>query len=126
MSIKETAMRYGSMINLINGNSDYSKAPVPEVGMGATILCWSDRHAATIVKVYTPKKIGIKQDKATRVDKNGMTDSGQHYEYSPVDSNPEEVYTLRKNGRWVKQGETATGGGNLAIGYRDEYYDYSF
>jgi hypothetical protein len=63
-------MAIGSLVNLV---LDGSKPHEPEVGMGATILYWSDRSASTIMKVSDDKKhIWISQDKATRVDKNGM------------------------------------------------------
>ena len=51
--------------------------PVPEVGMGATVLHWTDRSPATVVEVF---KIGkavaftVQEDRATRIDQNGMRD----------------------------------------------------
>ena len=44
--------------------------PVPEVGMGATILMVSDRHAATIVEVFGIGKataVNVRRDIATVV-----------------------------------------------------------
>lgn len=42
-------MKYGSLINLL---SDAGKQTIkPEVGMGITILSWTDRDAATIIEV---------------------------------------------------------------------------
>lgn len=35
--------------SLINHLLSHSKEPAPAVGMGATILGWSDRHPATVV-----------------------------------------------------------------------------
>ena len=101
---------------------------VPQVGMGATILSWTDRHAATIVEVDLEKKlprIGIKQDIATRSDKNGMSDS-QDYDYTPNPNATTVYYTFRKDGTWVKEGDKTKGGSRIAIGYRNEYYDFSF
>ena len=46
-------MAIGSLVNLV---LDGSKPHEPEVGMGATILYWSDRSAATIMKVSDDKK----------------------------------------------------------------------
>ena len=57
--------------------------PAPYVGMGATLLSWSDRHAGTIVETFTKNGslyIKVQEDKAIRVDKNGMSES-QSYEY---------------------------------------------
>ena len=68
----------GSMMNHLMVNANH---PKPVVGMGATMCSWSDRTAATIVAV-TPKTITVKCDKATRTDKNGMSDC-QTYSYTP-------------------------------------------
>lgn len=114
----------GSLINHLAGNSRY---PQPEPGMGATILMWTDRHAATIVAVSpSGKQVTIQEDKATRTDNLGMTDSGQNYTYEPNPNAPHRVYTLRKNGAWVLKGDPINGGQRIAIGHRDHYYDYSF
>ncbi len=36
----------------------------PEIGMGVTEICYSDRHAYTIIEVITDKKIVVQQDLA--------------------------------------------------------------
>ena len=115
----------GSLFNLLM--SGPSKV-VPEVNMGATMLGWTDRHAATIVEVDLERakpRIGIKQDIAKRTDKNGMSES-QDYEYSPDPNAPTEYYTFRKDGTWVKEGNPLKGGSRIMIGHREEYYDFSF
>ena len=103
--------------------------PIPEVGMGATILMWTDRHACTIVKVVhngwlPPKKIAVQRDHAKRTDDRGMSDA-QSYEYSPNTEAPIEWFSLRKDGAYVKVGASINGY-RLRIGDRKEYYDYSF
>jgi len=114
-------MNTNSGINLLMSQS---KDALPAVGMGATILMWSDRHAATIVEVSANlKTIVIQQDNAKRTDNNGMSES-QTYEYSPNTDAPRRTYTLRKNGKYVEKGSPMNGL-PLAIGYRREYYDYS-
>lgn len=114
----------GSLINLVSGNARY---PEPKIGMGATILRWTDRDAATVVAVSASgKQVTVQQDKATRTDNLGMTDSGQTYTYEADTNAPKRIYTLRKNGAWVLKGDTLQGGERLAIGRRDTYYDFSF
>jgi hypothetical protein len=98
---------------------------VPEVGMGATINMYTDRHAATIVEVKSPTKIVIQQDSAERTDSNGMSES-QDYAFTPNPKAAKEVYTKRKNGLWIKTGESKGNGTSLHIGQRNEYHDYSF
>jgi len=110
----------GSLVNYImSGRS----ALCPEVGMGATELWWSDRHAYTIVEVSGDKKrIVVQRDIAKRIDRNGFSES-QTYEFTPDPTATRVVVTLRKNGRWVVRGTRHT---TFAIGFRQEYYDYSF
>ena len=78
--------------------------PEPEVGMGATILCWTDRHAATIIEVTSERGrvfLTVQEDKAVRTDKNGMSES-QEYHYSR--DLEARTYTFRKNvdGTWQR------------------------
>ena len=57
-------------------------------------------------KVAQQSQIIVQRDNAKRTDKNGMSET-QQYEYT---ANPEArkvTVTLRKNGRWVTQGESA-------------------
>ena len=113
---------YGSFFNMMMDNS---KPAEPTVGMGATLLLWSDRHAGTIVEVSkNGKMIKWQRDKAVAEFK-GMTDS-QSYSYEPDPHAQIETFTLRKNGRWVKSGYGMRQGGTLSVGHRSEYYDFSF
>lgn len=115
-------MHTNSLVNLITANAN----TVPEVGMGATILSWTDRHAATIVEVSkSGKSIVVQEDNAKRVDTNGMSDA-QNYEHTPNTDAPRITYTLRKNGQWVRQGDPLKGGGRLRVGVRDHHFDFSF
>lgn len=102
------------------------KQALPEVGKGATICYLSDRHAATIIKVSANgKEVTIRQDHARRTDSNGMSEI-QEYEYTPNENGPESIFTLRKNGRYVKLGESMNNGLGIKIGVRREYHDYCF
>lgn len=122
----------GSLVNHLQG--DCTLQPVPVVGMGATLLGWTDRHAATVVGIETLVQEGgkvkkgeilIRRDRAVRIDKNGMSES-QTYEYSEDTAAPTVAYTFRKNGSWVRKGDTLKGGQRVALGHRDEYHDFSF
>jgi hypothetical protein len=113
---------YGSLQNLMAGTS---ATYVPKVGDGATEICWTDRHAATIVEVVSPRHVVVQRDISTRTDKNGMSDD-QQYSYQPDPDAPRVHVTLRQNGRWVVQGQTQKGGTKYALGARRSYHDYSF
>lgn len=123
----------GSLVNHLYSRMTKGQ-PEPEVGMGATILSWTDRYAATVIAWDAKKGIlTVRRDTATRIDKNGMSDA-QEWTYEP---NPEgALYTFRQDkrsggwqevhfkpetGRWAK-----TGGYSLRLGERNEYYDFSF
>lgn len=122
MSLK-LGTQTGSLTNHL-----YSREPPvkPEIGMGATMLGWSDRHACTITAISpSGKSIEVKQDIATRIDKNGMSEL-QEYSYEPDPNTKPVTFTLRKNGKWVLKGSSMNAGTHLLVGKRDQYYDYSF
>lgn len=110
--------------SLINRAMEKSKQKTPEVGMGATILGYTDRNACTIISVE-PKRITVQRDNAIRTDENGMSEI-QRYDINPNPNGVKSVFTLRKNGRWVRETESSNGGTYLLIGERQEYYDFSF
>lgn len=122
----------GSLVNHLMG--DRTLQPVPEVGMGATLLYWSDRHAATIVGIESLVKEGdkvvkgtirVRRDRAIRTDSNGMSES-QSYRFEPDPDSPTMEFTFRKTGAWVCKGQSSKGGLKVGIGHRDEYHDFSF
>jgi hypothetical protein len=113
----------GSLVNYL---MDAKQSPVtPEIGMGVTQLCWSDRHAFTVIDILSPKEIRVQKDRAIRVDNTGMSDS-QKWEFQ---RNPEgSIYhlTLRKNGSWAQKGLSRKNSDGWAIGRREEFFDFSF
>jgi hypothetical protein len=114
-------MEHGSFHNGLFANA---KQPKPEVGMGATVLGWSDRHAGTVIEVSkSGKRIKVRLDKATRIDKNGMSES-QEYTYEPDPDGTEYTFSLRQDGKWRLVGEAK--GKTVALGYRRHYHDFSF
>ena len=140
-------MKLGSQTGSVT-NHIYSRAtkgqPHPVVGMGATILLWTDRHAATITRVYEVRcRVGkavqsllhveVQQDIAARTDSNGFSES-QAYDYQPNPKAHVEYYRFQ-DGRWrqlersEKNGHAlklVNGGHGLRIGDRQEYCDPCF
>ncbi len=93
----------------------------PVVGMGATKHMYSDRLAFTIVRVSPSSRMfWMTRDKVTRTDKLGMTDSGQVYSYESQKGDGMQV-SRRRDGRWKTEDGTIVG-----VGYRNEYYDFSY
>lgn len=112
---------FGSLNNRIMEG----KYPTPKVGDGATILMFTDRAPATVVEVISATKVVIQYDDFERTDKNGMSES-QEYKYSPNQFGTKMTVTLRKNGRWIVEGEAMRNGTAVAFGIREKYYDFSF
>ena len=123
-----------SVINHIMSRSTKGQ-PDPVVGMGATILHWTDRDAGTITKVFAIGKdlaIEVQQDKATRTDTNGMSEM-QTYAYE-ADPNGARSTWRFKAGAWkqvrysedTKRWRLVEAGGGLQIGVRRAYHDFSF
>lgn len=109
--------------------------PEPAVGMGATILMWTDRKAATVTEVF---KVGmltyitIQADKS-KVVKGSSQDGSAEYEFIPDPNGSTTTYRREANGLWTEvRKNKATGrwvktqGAGLRIGERDEYCDPSF
>jgi len=123
----------GSLINHIYSNSVIGQ-PEPFVGMGATLLSWSDRSAGTIVRVFKIGKstaVEVQEDDAQRIDNNGLSES-QEYVFTSNPNAYKETYKMLSNGRWVKMyrnpetNRWIQGTGGLCIGSREKYYDFSF
>jgi hypothetical protein len=108
--------------------------PDPKIGMGATLLAWTDRYPATIVEVRATKHtvyITVQEDDAKRIDKNGLSES-QTYEFTPNQKARKTTFRRGKNGMWQEVHQNDSGrwasceGYGLRIGERDKYYDFSF
>jgi len=125
---------YGSLINRLQERMVVG-APTPTVGMGVTMLSYTDRHPGTIIKVEKSGKgliVTVQADDAKRIDDNGLSES-QEYEYTP---NPKGVIYFYKqkepNTCWTHVYKSAETGryrqsvGGLFIGKREKYYDFSF
>jgi hypothetical protein len=114
----------GSLVNHV-----YSRAvqPTPAVGMGATILAWSDRYAGTIIAVHPDGSFDVQEDKATRTDANGMSES-QTYAYEPNPAGRVHKFRVVKRGKAKGELREAgkRGGYGVMVGVRRKYHDFSF
>jgi hypothetical protein len=106
-------------------------APEPFVGQAATITSYTDRHAAT-VKSWDGKILAVTHDQVKRVDDNGLSES-QTYEYTTDFNGVECHYRRAKDGRWERvffNNQTKrwkkTNSSGLILGFREEYFDFSF
>lgn len=77
----------GSFINMLMSNN----SSTPEVGNGATILSWTDRHAYEVMSVSDDyKRVVIQQYLPERIDNLGMSES-QDYKYEKLNGRDETL-----------------------------------
>lgn len=126
----------GSLINHLHSRAVIGQ-PEPTVGMGVTMLLWSDRRAGTITNVQVVRGktiVTVQTDHATVV-AGSSHDGSAEYNYQPNPKGAEYHFRREDDGRWqqvVISNQTgrwgkATGGGKgLRIGEREEYLDPSF
>ena len=84
--------------------------PAPYIGMGATILHWTDRTAATVVKIEVIRNvtyITTQDDTYVRTDDNGMSES-QNYDYSPNPSGRLRVFKKHPKTTWFHRNRRET------------------
>lgn len=94
---------------------------VPEVGLGCTICYYSDKRAATVTKIISPCKIEVTFNKTKCIDYY----SGD-YEILPELEGAPQVFTKRRNGYWVSEGQPFKDGVLLMLHYQNHYIDPSF
>lgn len=96
---------------------------MPEVGMGATEILWSDRRAKTVVEVLTPNKIVVRENEVVCKDYY----KSDYKILDELSNMPSEIFTRRKSGRWVEMGQPDKYGSVfLVLGHRAHYIDPSF
>lgn len=96
---------------------------MPEVGMGATEILWSDRRAKTVVEVINFNKIVVRENEVECLDYY----AGNYKILDELSKMPSEIFTRRKSGRWVEMGQPDKYGSvYLILGYRAHYIDPSF
>jgi len=121
----------GSLINAIGRQT--KDIVEPKVGVGCTVLMWSDRHPATIVEVSPSKRsVWVVENRYRNVPGhcNAFTED-QKYIIDPLppekmDRKYAEEYTLRKIGKYVAKGSPYLGGSVLLIGVQEVYRDPHF
>ena len=105
--------------------------PHPKIGIGVTLIGWTDRYAGTIIDI-SGGVITVQEDIATRTDANGPSED-QTYKYAPDPNGMQHFYQLKDSkwepvewndlrGVWVSK----QSGYPIQIGQRDQFYDYSY
>jgi hypothetical protein len=137
-----------SLINHLQSRAVIGQ-PEPTIGMGVTLLSWTDRNAGTIVAIEKDKQgrvmIHVTEDDS-RVISGSSFDGSADYAYTPRPDG--HRYTFRRNddGMWqevyqkvldydddgnvakrsTRWSKVSGGGKGLRIGERETYRDPSF
>lgn len=127
--------------NLIN-ESMHARKSVTEVfvGLCGTEFCGTDRWPMVITEVISPKKVRVcfmhdedyNKNRLINEDKNEYLSLDIiHNKYSKLNMEGKsvymgDVYTYRKNHRWIKTGHNLWETGALHFGKADEYRDPCF
>lgn len=117
-----TRVWFGSLQNRLE---ERARMPEPEVGMGVTEMCWSDRHPYEVVEIKDERHIVVRALDSKRIDNNGFSES-QEYEYTSNTNNPVITLFKTKNGEWRERIGRTLGCNRFVIGYAEKYYDFSF
>lgn len=112
------AYKTGSFINEIMYHTINNVKPY--VGMGATEILWSDRHAYEIVEVVDAKHLIARRMKVKNI--GGFGDN--EWEITSDVGGGTVRLTLYKDGWYMQNGRYK--GSKFSLGMMDEYYDYSF
>ena len=110
------------------------------IGLCGTQFVGSDRYAIVITEIISPKCVrvtrvhdadysnNIKQDKdgndylEASIMKNYITIDDERISFKPSG----KLFKLRKNGRWIQEGNGLWTTGSVHFGEADEYLDPSF
>lgn len=99
------------------------KRLMPEVGMPATAVYWSDRRAKTVTEVVTPNKVIVRENEVECIDYF----KGSYKILEELSQMSPRTFTRRKSGRWVEMGQRDDRNSViLVLGYRNHYIDPSF
>lgn len=119
-----------SMVNMVMNTSTTE----PEVGMGATLLMWSDRAPVTIAKVNRfasgarkgqVREIHVVPDTWTVVS-GSVHDGSAKYDITPADLDNADTLRRASVYRPTAKGWRSATGNKLSVGTRDVYSDPSF
>ncbi len=132
------------MINSIHVNclnevmSCKASVTKPMVGLAATMFVGSDRYAMVVTDVLSDKKIMVShmydEDYKTLNEKDAIQilDSSVMGKYTYLTEDKKHilpigiVYSLRKNHRWIKEGQGLWETGSIHLGHAENYLDPCF
>lgn len=108
-------------------------APIPAVGMDATVTFYTDRHAATVSAWDEKTKVIAVQEDTVAI-RDGAAPYTQDWICTPNENGAIRLFRLNKKNRWdavYRNSETGRlnkidGWCGLILGFKDHHYDYEF
>lgn len=94
---------------------------VPCVGLPCTICYYSDKRAATVTQIISEKKIEVTHNVVKTIDYYAGD-----YEVLPDLMPRTDIFTKRRNGKWVMEGQAVRDGVVLMLHYQRHYIDPHF
>lgn len=127
-------------VNQINEVMNCHKSVSEElyVGLCGTLFCGSDRYPVVITEVLSPKCVRVSHLENFDYENNLMSDDNGNEFIQKMNSyiriNDEKtkiegvgsIYKLRKNNRWIREGQDLWSTGAVHFGKADYYLDPSF
>lgn len=112
---------YGSLQNRLQ---ERMVQPMPEIGMGATELLYTDRNAYEVIAVKDARHCTVREYDCKL--KEGSDWLDQDYEFISNPKNRTANLFLTKKGRWVQRYDNGYYGNYFRLGVADQYRDPSF
>lgn len=135
-------MRHSIHVNELNEvmNCDKSEKKNLYVGICGTMYVGSDRYAVVITEIISPKCVRVSYmnhidyENDRLIDENGneYISNSNMKKYCYLNKEKTKfmslgnIFKLRKNGRWIKEGDSLWSTGAVHFGHADEYRDPSF
>lgn len=97
------------------------KSLIPRVGLPCTVYFYTDRHAATVTRILGPNKVAVQDNIVECIDYYAGI-----YKIFPEVEPGEQIFTKRKNGKWIMQGHPTKDGVRLLLHYQSHFIDPEF
>ncbi len=95
----------------------------PIVGMGATILFWSDRHAYEVLSVSEDgTDVVIQRYRTCRIDNEPPFSIGQRYEFKELEHNLVSVKKIENSWKLMNRHTGRWDDVSIVFGVKDEFY----
>lgn len=108
------------------------------VGMCATMFVGSDRYAMVVTEVLGPKKIRVAHlydwENSVMTNEDGTQFMPEQFmaQFAKINESKTgfdsigDIFTYRKNHRWMREGDSCWSTGSIHVGNADDYLDPCF